>query len=272
MASSSTPVVQNPNNPLNLSPIATVGNTLIYTGDVMQFNIGLLKLRPEKMVDFESLKVNGFDVEELSTNQGWKRYFEMLNGPIYTNMVKEFWMKARVYDNVASRTEEEQLIKKDPSLKGKSREEMGLSTFTGTVIKYVLAGLDITISRAHFAKLLDLKDQGKRISDYKSEIYYRQSIKKELGGGTDTISWEHQHLLYFLKSGKKINLVDLLFENLCQAIRESNFRNITTLVYPKLLSELFFQTKLVKILMKAYPELVEEERAQKLDASFLTRM
>ncbi|MCI42023.1 hypothetical protein A2U01_0063258, partial [Trifolium medium] len=46
---------------------------------------------------------------------------------------------------------------------------MGLSAFNGTVIKFVLAGLEITISRAHFAKLLDVKDQGKRIADYKSE-------------------------------------------------------------------------------------------------------
>ncbi|MCI85018.1 hypothetical protein A2U01_0106296, partial [Trifolium medium] len=56
---------------------------------------------------------------------------------------------------------------KDTSLKGKSREEMGLSAFNGTVIKSVLAGLEIAISRAHFAKLLDVKDQGKRVSDYK---------------------------------------------------------------------------------------------------------
>ncbi|MCI07085.1 hypothetical protein A2U01_0028148, partial [Trifolium medium] len=237
------------------------------------------------------LKVNGFDIEELFTNQGWKRYFDMLNGPIYTNMVKEFWMKAKVFDKVSAKLEEEELIKEDPSLKGKSREEMGLSAFNETIIKFVLAGLEITISRAHFAKLLDVKDQGKRIADYKSEVYYRQFIKKELyedeklagkskfisnliprSGGTDTISWEHQHLLYFLKCGKKINLVDLLFEYLCQVVRDSNYKNITSLIYPRLLSELFFQTKLVKILKKAYPELVEKERAQKIDASFLTRM
>ncbi|MCI74694.1 hypothetical protein A2U01_0095958, partial [Trifolium medium] len=33
-----------------------------------------------------------------------------------------------------------------------------------------------------------------------------------------------------------------------------------------------FQTKLVKVLKKAYPELVEEERTRKIDASVLTRM
>ncbi|MCI68500.1 hypothetical protein A2U01_0089761, partial [Trifolium medium] len=57
---------------------------------------------------------------------------------------------------------------------------MGLSKFDGTVIKSVIAGLEIIISRAHIAKLLDVEDCGKKISEYKNENYYRQSIKKEL--------------------------------------------------------------------------------------------
>ncbi|MCI72900.1 hypothetical protein A2U01_0094164, partial [Trifolium medium] len=36
---------------------------------------------------------------------------------------------------------------------------MGLSAFNGTVIKSMLARLEITISITHFAKLLDVKDQ-----------------------------------------------------------------------------------------------------------------
>ncbi|MCI98082.1 cullin-like protein, partial [Trifolium medium] len=47
------------------------------------------------MVDFESLKGNDFDVEGLFIRQGCKRYFDMLNGPIYGTLVKEFWMKAQ---------------------------------------------------------------------------------------------------------------------------------------------------------------------------------
>ncbi|MCI92673.1 hypothetical protein A2U01_0113970, partial [Trifolium medium] len=44
MASSSAPVTQNPLNPLNLPPIATIGKSLIVAGDTMKFNFGLLKL------------------------------------------------------------------------------------------------------------------------------------------------------------------------------------------------------------------------------------
>ncbi|MCI81125.1 hypothetical protein A2U01_0102397, partial [Trifolium medium] len=43
-------------------------------------------------------------------------------------------------------------------MKGKTREEMGLNKFTGTVIKSVLAGLEITISRQHQTKLLGVED------------------------------------------------------------------------------------------------------------------
>ncbi|MCI01051.1 hypothetical protein A2U01_0022075, partial [Trifolium medium] len=71
---------------------------------------------------------------------------------------------------------------------------------------------------------------------------------------------------------KKINLVDLLFGYLCQAIRDSFNKNTTIVIYPRLLSELFYQTKLVQIFKKAHPELVEEERAKKLDEGFLTKM
>ncbi|MCI40509.1 cullin-like protein, partial [Trifolium medium] len=60
------------------------------------------------MVDFESLRVNDFDIEELFIKQGWKRYFDMLNGPIYTGMVKEFWMKAQVFNETSARMEEEE--------------------------------------------------------------------------------------------------------------------------------------------------------------------
>ncbi|MCI06358.1 hypothetical protein A2U01_0027417, partial [Trifolium medium] len=218
-------------------------------------------------------------------------------------MVKEFWMKAQVFDEVSARMEEEDMIRKDPKLKGKTRKEMGLNNFSGTVIKSVLTGLEITISRAHLARLLNVEDCGKKIADYRSEICYRKFIKKELfhkekpggksssmkdlyivlfkvlisnliprSGGTDTISWEHQHLLYFLDKEKKVNMIDLLFGYLCQAVRDSFSKNMSTVIYPRLLSELFYQTKLVQIFKKVHPELVEEERSQKIDASFLTKM
>ncbi|MCI43007.1 hypothetical protein A2U01_0064244, partial [Trifolium medium] len=37
----------------------------------------------EQPVDFEALKANDFDVEKFFKDQGWLKYFDMLNGPVY---------------------------------------------------------------------------------------------------------------------------------------------------------------------------------------------
>ncbi|MCH80290.1 hypothetical protein A2U01_0001056 [Trifolium medium] len=275
--------VQNSLNPLDLPPIVTVGGPLKVTGNVMNFSKGHLKFWYERIVDFESLKANDFDVEGLFVNQGWKRYFEMLNGPIYTRLIKDFRMKSSVFDDVSAKLEVDQLILKDPSLKGKTRKEMGLKAYNGSEIRSVI--------------------RGQKISEYKNKTQYRDAVKNELfredgltgksktmkdkfvvlfkifissmiprRGGTDTISWEHKHFLYFLEKGIKTNLLDLIFETLCQAIKDENLNRHTNVFYPRLLSELFFQTKLVKILRRFYKKLVEEERSPILDAGFLTRM
>ncbi|MCH88993.1 hypothetical protein A2U01_0009886 [Trifolium medium] len=79
MGSASTSTVQNPLSPLNLPPIVRIGRTLNFTGDTMKFDEKLLNFSYDRMVDFENLKVNGFDVQHHFHNQGWDRYFEVLN-------------------------------------------------------------------------------------------------------------------------------------------------------------------------------------------------
>ena len=54
-------------------------------------------------------------------------YFEMLNGPTFVTLVKDFWVRAEVYDVDAAKDEELKAVIKDPSLKGKTMKEMGLN-------------------------------------------------------------------------------------------------------------------------------------------------
>ncbi|MCI32736.1 transport membrane protein [Trifolium medium] len=81
-------------------------------------------------------------------------------------------MKAKIYDESEANKEEEAVFLKDPQMQGKSRAEMGLKEFKGVEIRSTMAGLDITITKAHFVKLLKLKDQGKAISKYKKNEHY----------------------------------------------------------------------------------------------------
>ncbi|CAJ2645229.1 unnamed protein product [Trifolium pratense] len=92
-------------------------------------------------------------------------------------------------------------------------------------------------------------------------------------GGTDTISWTHRHLLYFLLTEKKVNLGDYFFERICEAIFASKSRRKATIVYPRLLSDLLHQGHVVQNLRKFHPELVEKRfYPEILNANFLSKM
>ncbi|PNY08865.1 hypothetical protein L195_g005402 [Trifolium pratense] len=275
-----------------------------YTGNEMKFHDSLLTLLMEKMVDFEVLKVNNFDVESYFLKQGWKRYFDMLNGPVYPDLLKHFWMKARVFTKSEAELEEKMVVANNPSLLGKTRGETRLMEFTETQIRLNICGLNLILTKRHFIKLLDLEDSGKNLDMFEKDDRYREALLHKMfhdlsakgkvkgiteecrvffkiiissitprTGGTDTISWTHRHLIYFLLTNKKFNLGDYLFERICEAIHLSKTQKRTFIVHPRLLSELFYQCKLVKQLKKFDSTLVNEEvRPEVLTAGFLTKM
>ncbi|CAJ2645639.1 unnamed protein product [Trifolium pratense] len=162
------------NNPLGIPPY--LRKDLEYTGNEMEFQESLLSLVSEKMVDFEGLKANNFDVEPYFIKQGWKRYFEMLNGPIYPELLRHFWMKAKIFTKYEAKQEEKQAIERNPSLKGKSRKEMGLIEFTGTQIRSNICGLNLIYSKEHFNKLLNLDDKGLILDAFEKDTRYRDDL------------------------------------------------------------------------------------------------
>jgi hypothetical protein len=102
-------------------------------------------------VDFESLRVNGVDIKDLFYDQQWENYFEMLNGFVYYDLVKNFWNKAYVYHKAAADEEVRKKIEKDSSLRGKTRVQMGLRPFKGKEIRYNLVGIEVVITQEHIA-------------------------------------------------------------------------------------------------------------------------
>jgi len=79
-------------------------------------------------------------------------YFDMLNGQTFEKLVKDFWIRAEVYDLEAAKAEELQAVTKDPSLRGKTRKEMGLEPFRKTKIRSSVLGIPITITEEVIAK------------------------------------------------------------------------------------------------------------------------
>jgi len=64
----------------------------------MAIPLDSFEVQSESPVDFASLKRNGMDLESLIIVQEMFPYFEMLNGPTYVTLVKDFWVRAEVYD------------------------------------------------------------------------------------------------------------------------------------------------------------------------------
>ena len=117
----------------------------------------------ESSVDFTYLNRNGMNLDALIAAQELFPYFHMLNGPTYVELVKDFWVRAEVYDEEASINEELQAVIKDPSLKGKTMEEMGLETFSQTEIRYAVMGVLITITEETIAKACRAEPSGRFI-------------------------------------------------------------------------------------------------------------
>ncbi|WJX24370.1 hypothetical protein P8452_13485 [Trifolium repens] len=68
-----------------------------FAKDQRPYNYDDLNFAIESPVDFESLRVNGFpEVKTRFERQNMMYYFDILNGPTYNEVVKEFWMKASI--------------------------------------------------------------------------------------------------------------------------------------------------------------------------------
>lgn len=72
-------------------------------------------------MDFNSLSINGCDVKHFLKTKNWESFFDMVNGPSYTELVKDFHLRSKVYDDDAAAREEAQKVAANKNLNGKSK-------------------------------------------------------------------------------------------------------------------------------------------------------
>jgi len=235
----------------------------------------------ESPVDFASLKRNGMNLEALISAQKLFDYFRMLNGPTYVNLVKDFWVRAEVFNQEAASSEERQVVARDPSLKGKSRKEMGLEPFRRLEIKSAVMGIPITIIEEVIARACRVAPEGRFLwnvnrKDPLLESYtnlllkgdpttklvdmdesYRMLLKFathcffQKGGGSNQPSLDHKLVLYFLATYQAINLPRYLMHHLCWAIKEGIKGKRKQIPCGRLLSEIFSQGGFLETLRKS---------------------
>ncbi|PNX95520.1 hypothetical protein L195_g018713 [Trifolium pratense] len=267
------------------------------------------KLVMEIPIDFEALKVNGHDYKEIFTEQGWGHYLDMLNGPIYSNLVFDFWRKSEVVTLVDANAELQRLINQNPSEnKGKSREELGLRKFTETEIRSSVGGFQVILTRSNLAKMLNLPNTGmirlytaasgrksvylndivrlcfkdQKLSNKVSHLNDREKVFAKIllssflprDTGSDSLNWDQRHFIYFLSTNRKMNLPACLFQHLCETICEAQkFENTSKLIsHPRLLSFIFEQLRLPdRFMFAGVSDDLEQVRAPILDAKVLTK-
>ncbi|GAU29068.1 hypothetical protein TSUD_278240 [Trifolium subterraneum] len=152
-----------------LPKITCYGSNLEVSGNLATRKITQIKMIREKKIDFESLPANKFDVKGLFNSQGMEQYFNLLDRPIYPNLIQEFWMKPWVLDRQYATAQEEEMVNKNHELQRKTRAEMGLPPFIEPKIHSNIGGLKIKILKGHFAALLRVTNSSKRISMYDKE-------------------------------------------------------------------------------------------------------
>ena len=116
-------------------------------GRTMSLEEWELTVQVENPVDFTSLSYHGCNIKEYYEVQDLISYFDMSNGPTYMNLIRHFWVGAHVYDRKVAQLEMDEKVLIDPTLAGKSREEMGLKPFTCTEIRSSIMGIPVFISK-----------------------------------------------------------------------------------------------------------------------------
>ena len=77
------------------------------------------------------------------------------------NLVKEFWIRAEVFDVEAAKAQENQVVSRNSNLKGKSRKEMRLEPFHGLEIKSAMMGIPVSITEGVIAKACRMAPKGR---------------------------------------------------------------------------------------------------------------
>jgi len=244
----------------------------------LAISLEYFEVQVESPVDFASLERNGMNLEAEINAQQMFPSFHMLNGPTYVKLVKDFWVRAEVYDVEAAKNEELLVVARDPSQKGKTRKEMGLEPYRQTEIRSAVMGVPITITENVIAKacrvaptgrflwnitrkhpllesftsvvlkgnlatkLVDIDGHHRMLLKFMTECFFQK------GGGSDQPSADHKLVLYFLASFNKINLPKYIMHHLCWAIKEGIRSKRKQIPCGRLLSEIFTQRQLVKTL------------------------
>jgi len=240
-----------------------------------------LFVQVESPVDLLSLAHHGCDLRDIYQAQALMNYFGMLNGPTYLTLVRHFWVRAQLYDQKASKLEMDEKVLIDPSLEGKTREEMGLEPFRCVEIRSSVLGIPVVISVDTIAGVIRRASEGRYVFGLKNKnsswipiinrTLYNSSTKgkyKDMdmrtkmllkiqsesllpkGSGGDKPSMDHKVFLHFFLTRERANVPKYIFKHLINCLKDSQTIKRNFVPYGRILSEIFHQIGVLDALKK----------------------
>jgi len=240
-----------------------------------------LNVQVENPVDLPSLAHHGCDLRGIYQAQDLMDYFGMLNSLTYLTLVRHFWVRAQIYDLKASQLEMDEKVLINPSLEGKTREEMGLEPFRREEIRSSIMGILVVISVDTIAGVIRRASEGRFVyglSNKKSpwigivnRIIFNSSTKgkyKELsmrtkmllkiqnenllpkGSGGDKPSLDHKVFLHFFLTRERANVPKYIFRHMIKNLKDSQTIKRNFIPYGRLISEILHQGGILNALQK----------------------
>src|SRR3954467_9135360 len=212
-----------------------------------------LEVLCESAVDINNLKANGFQCDARIFEQGWSKYLDRLVGPIYPELVKDFWVHATVtptaiisfvlgHEVIIT----EKLIRK---LYGLNDEE-GWAELQPYTVDWALVEKQISTVVG-----VDSQLSGNLRPFYKvwAEIILGSLHHRKKMRSSSFISQTHMYTLFCIGKKMEINFSHFLFENLRTSIFESRederakYPHIprTTIPFGRMISDILIESKVV---------------------------
>jgi len=240
-----------------------------------------LNVQVENPVDLLSLAHHGCDLRGIYQAQDLMDYFGMINGPTYLTLVRHFWVRAQIYDLKASQLEMDEKVLIDPSLEGKTREEMGLKPFRREEIRSSIMGIPVVISVDTIAGVIRRASEGRfeyalrnknspwipivnrtLFNSFTKGKYKELDMRTKMllkiqnenllpkGSGGDKPSLDHKVFLHFFLTRERANVPKYIFRHLIKNLKDSQTIKKNFVPYGRLILEIFHQGGILDALKK----------------------
>src|SRR3954463_8529978 len=207
-----------------------------------------LEVLCELMVDFDNIEEHKFHLKEDIIFQGWTSLFAEFCGPVYPDLVKEFWVHAVVAPkSILSFVHEKFVVVTENILRMMFdlRNPEGVHEIDQRADwEDVLATLYTDVEKTKRVK--DMKDLYKIWTNILLGCFYH----KKSTHSADFVNKEQQYILYCIATQKKVDIIFIIFNHMWNAIKDSRnafrIKKGNIIPFGRIITNLLIHTKIIE--------------------------